>query len=320
MTSLIVSGPSNACVGVRTVNGAGKVEDHACKDGVILNVPIWSVPKILETTLREMEGESGRDEGEILKMKETISKTKEMCSSVSASGSFMHCYLGVPINEDLDGDLECHHSVILDASKAIDSRQNMVIISIPTVFDKSLAPDGYHVIHAYTAATEDFEEFKGFVAATEQGEGKDVDGDFAFSNPYKTDYSSDPSYSSLKSARSSVLFDAIERVIPDIRERCEMEGSVVEIGTPLTHRRFNRRGLGAYGPGVHEDGKVWNLLSSKSIHNAGIPNVYVAGDCAFPGIGIPGVAASGTIAANSFVGVKEHLREINRGRKENILQ
>ena len=64
-------------------------------------------------------------------------------------------------------------------------------------------------------------------------------------------------------AQSEVLFDAISRVIPDIRDRLTHEDAVVEIGTPLTHRRFNRRAYGTYGPGVDEDGSVWNLLQAK---------------------------------------------------------
>ena len=75
------------------------------------------------------------------------------------SGSFVHAYLAVPSSPS-DFPLECHHSVIMDWGKKIDAKQNMVIISIPTVFDPTLAPEGFHIIHAYTAASDDFEEFK----------------------------------------------------------------------------------------------------------------------------------------------------------------
>ena len=124
-------------------------------------------------------------------------------------------------------------------------------------------------------------------------------------------------YKKLKEEKSQVLFDAVERIFPDIRERIKDEGNLISIGTPLTHRRFNRRGFGAYGPGVDEDDEVWNLLQTKAL---GIENLFLCGDSCFPGIGIPGVAASGTIAANTVVGVREHSREVKRGRKEGILQ
>ena len=37
----------------------------------------------------------------------------------------------------------------------------MIVISIPTVLDPSLAPDGKHVVHAYTAGNEPYDLFKG---------------------------------------------------------------------------------------------------------------------------------------------------------------
>jgi phytoene dehydrogenase-like protein len=230
----------------------------------------------------------------------------------------MHAYIAVPFTPS-DPPLECHHSVIMDWGKKIDAKQNMVIISIPTVFDPSLAPEGFHIIHAYTAASDDFDEFKGFLKDGEKpDDGAFQDGSFAEPNCYKNDdYAKNPDYIALKEKQSQVLFDAIARVIPDIRERVKHEDAIVEIGTPLTHRRFNRRAYGAYGPGVDEDGSVWSLLQSKSLN---MPGLYLCGDSTFPGIGIPGVAASGTIAANSFVGIREHNRELSRSRKANILQ
>ena len=91
----------------------------------------------------------------------------------------------------------------------------------------------------------------------------------------------------------------------------------MNVGTPLTHRRFSRRPFGAYGPGVAEDGTVWNLLQAGEL---GVPGVLLAGDTCFPGIGVPGVAASGTIAANTAVGVREHGRQIKRGKRNGIIQ
>lgn len=36
-----------------------------------------------------------------------------------------------------------------------------MVISIPTVLDPSMAPDGKHVVHAYTAGNEPYDLFKG---------------------------------------------------------------------------------------------------------------------------------------------------------------
>ncbi len=42
------------------------------------------------------------------------------------------------------------------------------------------------------------------------------------------------------------MWRALERIIPDIRSRCE----VSLVGTPLTHERFLRRHRGSYGPAI----------------------------------------------------------------------
>jgi phytoene dehydrogenase-like protein len=86
------------------------------------------------------------------------------------------------------------------------------MISIPSVWDPQLAPPGPHVVHAYT-----LESAAGWV--------KDAD------------------YADRKRQRSEILYSALKRVIPDIRDRVVLE----LIGTPLTHGRFLRRYHGTYG-------------------------------------------------------------------------
>lgn len=50
----------------------------------------------------------------------------------------------------------------------------------------------------------------------------------------------------LQEERSQVLWQSLERVIPDIRDRAEL----VQVGTPLTHERFLNRYRGTYGPAI----------------------------------------------------------------------
>jgi phytoene dehydrogenase-like protein len=103
-------------------------------------------------------------------------------------------------------------------------------------------------------------------------------------------------YAEQKQARSEVMWRALERIIPDIRNRCE----VTLVGTPLTHERFLRRHRGSYGPAIS---------AAKSLFPAGttpIQNFYCCGDSTFPGIGLPAVAASGMIAANTIAPVEKH--------------
>jgi len=60
----------------------------------------------------------------------------------------------------LDPDLDCHHLVVNDWHD-LEASQNVCIISIPTVFDKSLAPAGKATIHAYVAANEPYGIWEG---------------------------------------------------------------------------------------------------------------------------------------------------------------
>ncbi|MGL5879179.1 MAG: carotene isomerase, partial [Xenococcaceae cyanobacterium] len=84
----------------------------------------------------------------------------------------------------------------------------------------------------------------------------------------------------------------------DIRSRCE----VTLIGTPLTHKCFLRRHHGSYGPAIRAGKQLFPGATTP------LPGLFCCGDSTFPGIGLPAVAASGTIAANTLVSVEKHLQ------------
>lgn len=50
----------------------------------------------------------------------------------------------------------------------------------------------------------------------------------------------------MQEERSQCLWAALEKVIPDVRQRAEL----AMVGTPLTHERFLRRFKGTYGPAI----------------------------------------------------------------------
>lgn len=60
----------------------------------------------------------------------------------------------------LDPGLDCHHLVVNDWQD-LEASQNVCIISIPSVFDPSLAPAGKATIHAYVAANEPYDMWQG---------------------------------------------------------------------------------------------------------------------------------------------------------------
>ncbi|MGB3509528.1 MAG: all-trans-retinol 13,14-reductase, partial [Microcoleaceae cyanobacterium] len=101
----------------------------------------------------------------------------------------------------------------------------------------------------------------------------------------------DESYQQIKQQKAESLFRALEKVIPDVRKRVTLE----LIGTPLTHARFLRRYQGTYGPAI-----VAGQGSFPGPHTP-IKGLYRVGDSTMPGIGVPAVAASGIICANTLV-------------------
>ena len=179
-----------------------------------------------------------------------------------AVDSFMHLHLGIRAEglEHLTG----HHVVVHDAQKDITEPGNTCMISIPSVWDSHLAPPGDHVVHAYTL------------------------------EPYNN-WRRDDGYEERKKERSQPLFCALERVIPDIRDRIVLE----LIGTPLTHSYYLRRYQGTYGPAIAAGKGTF-----PGSHTP-IPGLYRVGDSTMPGIGVPAVAASGILCANTFVTPQE---------------
>jgi phytoene dehydrogenase-like protein len=210
-----------------------------------------------------------------LQREQDTAALKQRLGDTPQTDSFMHLHLGIDGAglDQLERPLDIHYTVINEWECGIDAPGNMVVISIPTVMDPGMAPPGKHVVHAYTAGNEPYDIFKGLDRAS-------------------------PEYKHLKRERAEVLYKAIEKVIPDLRDRIEVE----LIGSPLTHERFLRRPQGTYGP-------AWragqNLFPGPGM--AGIPGLLSCGDSTFPGIGVPAVAASGLTAANSLVPVEKHL-------------
>ncbi|KAI3428469.1 hypothetical protein D9Q98_007294 [Chlorella vulgaris] len=185
------------------------------------------------------------------------------------TGSFMHLHLGIDAT-GLPQDLDIHH-LIVNRWGEIEAPQNVCNVSIPTVLDPSLAPPGKHLIHAYTAGNEPYELWEGLKRGTRE-------------------------YAALKEERSQCLWQALERIIPDVRQRTEVK----LVGTPLTHERYLRRYKGTYGPAIS--------ASTGSFPGAGtlLPGLYRCGDSCQPGIGVPAAAASGMIAANTLAPVWSH--------------
>jgi phytoene dehydrogenase-like protein len=185
--------------------------------------------------------------------------------------SFMHLHLGIDA-QGLPPNLACHYIVVNDWDKGVTAPQNVVLVSIPSLLDPSLAPPGKHTIHVYTPGNEPYDLWEGLDRRSE-------------------------AYARQKQVRAEVMWQALERIIPDMRSRCD----VTLVGTPLTHERFLRRQRGSYGPAIRAGQGFFPGSGTP------LPGLLCCGDSTFPGIGLPAVAASGMIAANTLAPVQKHL-------------
>ena len=244
VTQILVDG--DRAVGVRTAKG-----DIGARRAVIANSSVWDTQPLLDDSPT------------------TVDTDLPLCPS------FMHLHCGI------DGanlpKLACHYIVVNDWERGVTAPQNVVLISIPSILDPSLAPPGQHVIHAYTPGSEPYDLWEGL------DRGSAV-------------------YQEQKQARAQVLWQALERVIPDVRQRSR----VALVGTPLTHQRYLRRHRGTYGPAISAAKGFFPTGRS------GVANLLQCGDSVFPGIGLPAVAASGLVAANTLTPLRSHLQRLQQ--------
>ena len=233
-------------VGVLLRNG----EEIRAKQAVISNASVWDTLKLLP------EG--------------TVSKSfRQQRQATPECNSFMHLHLGIDAT-NIKPNLACHH-IIVNNWDEIDSPQNVVLVSIPSLIDSTLAPPGKHVIHVYTPGNEPYQFWQSMNRNSQE-------------------------YLEQKQQRSEIMWRGLERIIPDVRSRCEL----TLVGTPLTHEGFLRRHRGSYGPAIRAGQSLFPGP------NTPLPGLLCCGDSTFPGIGLPAVAVSGMIAANTLAPVSKH--------------
>lgn len=97
-----------------------------------------------------------------------------------------------------------------------------------------------------------------------------------------------------------MLWKAVEKALGPgfAREKCELK----LVGTPLTHERYLRRKRGTYGPAIRAGKGMFPMPSTP------VDGLYCCGDSTFPGIGIPAVAASGLVTANTLASLSDHTK------------
>ena len=63
----------------------------------------------------------------------------------------MSIHLGVE-KSLLSKDFNCHH-IIVENWDELENEKGVIFVSIPTLLDSSLAPEGKHIIHAFTPSS-----------------------------------------------------------------------------------------------------------------------------------------------------------------------
>ena len=156
---------------------------------------------------------------------DSLINTDEEKDGIPNLKSFIHIHAGIDatgLPPTPSADFPAQWAVVRnwDGPEGVEDPRNIVLCSMPSLIDPSLAPEGKHVLHAYVPATEPYEWWEGM------------------------DRNSDE-YKKKKEEAADFLWSAIEEYVPDARTRA-IPGTV-QIGTPLTHERFLRRTRGAYG-------------------------------------------------------------------------
>lgn len=207
--------------------------------------------------------------------------------SSSQCDSFMHLHVAVQLTPSLretiaGGELLPNYVSVEDFNRGVNARDNVVLISVPSVIDDTVCPRGFAVVHAYCPATEPYAPWHSLRRGTSE-------------------------YEEYKVERSAVLWRAVSSVFG---QDIEPLATIKLVGSPKTHAHYLNRRFGSYGPKVNA-----------SLPGLGIPfpgsqplpeGLIGVGDGVFPGIGVPAVAGSAWIVANGLVSIAEQEAMLRR--------
>lgn len=176
--------------------------------------------------------------------------------------SFLSIHLGVKA-EVLPPGTDCHHFVLENEWSKLEDPYGSIFLSIPTVLDSTLAPDGRHILHIFT--TSSIDDWKGL--------------------PQKE-------YEAKKELVADEIISRLEnKLFPGLKASIVFK----EVGTPKTHRRFLARDSGTYGPMPRGIPKG---LLGMPFNTTSVDGLYCVGDSCFPGQGVIAVAFSGVMCAH----------------------
>ncbi|NEN89637.1 MAG: carotene isomerase [Okeania sp. SIO3H1] len=185
---------------------------------------------------------------------------KKWRSNYQKSPSFLSLHLGVEASVFPEGT-ECHH-ILLENWEKMEESEGTIFVSIPTLLDPGLAPEGYHIVHSFTPCY--IEDWQGL---------------------------SIKEYEAKKEEAAGRVIDRLENIFPGL----DVGLDYMEVGTARSHQRFLNREDGTYGPIPRR--KLQGLLAMP-FNRTAIPGLYCVGDSTFPGQGLNAVAFSGFACAH----------------------
>ena len=185
---------------------------------------------------------------------------KKWQQAYEKSPSFLSLHLGVKADV-VPPETECHH-ILLSEWDEMRLPQGTLFVSIPTLLDPGLAPDGYHIIHSFTPDL--ISNWCGL---------------------------SDEEYKEKKETAAWQTIARLEKLFPGLEAGLDY----LEVGTPRSHRRFLGRVDGTYGPIPRA--KLPGLLRMP-FNRTAVSGLYCVGDSTFPGQGLNAVAFSGFACAH----------------------
>ncbi|KAK3001982.1 hypothetical protein RJ639_021724, partial [Escallonia herrerae] len=210
--------------------------------------------------------------GKLLKKEDLPKEEENFQKNYVKAPSFLSIHVGIKA-EILPPDTDCHHFVLEDDWTSLEKPYGSIFLSIPTVLDPSLAPEGTHILHIFT--TSSIEDWQGL--------------------PQK-------GYEAKKELAADKIISRLEeKIFPGLKSSIVFK----EVGTPKTHRRYLARDSGTYGPMPRRTPKG---LLGMPFNTTAINGLYCVGDSCFPGQGVIAVAFSGVMCAHRVaadVGLEE---------------
>jgi phytoene dehydrogenase-like protein len=126
---------------------------------------------------------------------DSLIDTNEGTGSIPDLKSFIHIHAGIDatgLPEMPSSDFPVQWAVVRNwgGQEGVEDPQNIVLCSMSSLIDPSLAPEGKHVLHAYVPATEPYEWWEGMGRNSEE-------------------------YKQKKEEAADFLWSAIEEYVPD---------------------------------------------------------------------------------------------------------